>query len=53
MDSEQLAGMFDYIQAERLNLHSLVVIGNGYVVAEAYFHPHKQFTRRWCNRPAA
>jgi len=41
MDSEQLAKMFDAIQQSNANIHSLLVIRHGYIVAEAYFHPYQ------------
>jgi len=42
VDSEQLARMIQYIQDQGLNLHSLLIVRNGYVVTDAYIHP---FTR--------
>ena len=39
MDSEKLAEMLDYIQSNKLNVHSVIVIRNGYVVLEAYAEP--------------
>jgi CubicO group peptidase (beta-lactamase class C family) len=42
MDSEQLARMFEDIQKNQLNLHSLLIVRNGYLVTEAYFHPYTQ-----------
>jgi len=41
VDSEQLAKMFDAIQQKNANIHSLLVIRHGYIVAEAYFHPYQ------------
>ncbi|MGE5602511.1 MAG: serine hydrolase [Nitrososphaerales archaeon] len=40
MDSAQLAAMFDAIDAKHLNLHSVLIIRNGYLVTEAYFTPY-------------
>jgi hypothetical protein len=37
MDSEKLAKMMDYIVSRKLNLHSLLIVRNGYLVTEAYF----------------
>jgi len=37
MDSQVLAKMKDAIQEKKLNLHSLLVIRNGYLVSENYF----------------
>jgi CubicO group peptidase (beta-lactamase class C family) len=41
VDSEQLAKMFDAIQQKNANIHSLLVIRHGCIVAEAYFHPYQ------------
>ena len=40
MDSELLAKMFEHIAQNQINLHSVLIIRNGYVVTEAYFHPY-------------
>jgi CubicO group peptidase (beta-lactamase class C family) len=45
MDSEQLAQMFDTIQKQKINLHSLLIIRNGYMVTEAYFDPYNAHIR--------
>ena len=42
MDSAKLAAMFDAIESQHLNLHSVLIVRNGYVVAEAYFAPYSQ-----------
>lgn len=42
MDSEVLAGMFQQIEDDQLNLHSLLIVRNGYIVTEAYFAPYTQ-----------
>ncbi|HII80645.1 MAG TPA: beta-lactamase family protein, partial [Methanosarcina sp.] len=39
MDSEKLAELLDYVQENDINIHSLLVIRNGYVVTDAYFYP--------------
>src|SRR6266536_4562221 len=39
MDSEQLAKMVDYIRRNNINIHSILVIRNGYIVTEVYFDP--------------
>lgn len=41
LDSEQLVRAFDYIQEEDLNIHSIMVIRNGYQVLNAHFYPYK------------
>jgi len=38
MDSELLVAMFDYIEQQNADVHSVLVIRNGYVVTEAYFY---------------
>ncbi|HLO29825.1 MAG TPA: serine hydrolase [Anaerolineales bacterium] len=40
MDSAQLARMFEYIDSHEIPLHSLLIIRNGYLVTEAYWHPY-------------
>ena len=40
MDSELLAKMFEYVEQNQINLHSVLIVRNSYVVAEAYFHPY-------------
>ncbi len=45
MDSEQLAQMLAYVDQQRINLHSLLVVRNGYLVTEAYFQPYNQDIR--------
>lgn len=42
MDSEQLAQMVQYVQDQGINLHSILVVRNGYVVTDAYIHPFSQ-----------
>ena len=38
MDTEKLAQMLDMVTQQNLNLHSLLIIRNGYIVSEHYFH---------------
>jgi CubicO group peptidase (beta-lactamase class C family) len=40
MDSGKLADLFDRIESRKLNLHSLLVVRNGYLVTEAYYFPY-------------
>lgn len=40
MDSEILSVMFAAIREEQLNLHSVLVVRNGSLVLEAYYHPY-------------
>jgi hypothetical protein len=39
MDSGQLVKMMDYIVSRKLNLHSLLIERNGYLVTEVYYFP--------------
>ena len=38
-DSEKLAEAPDFLQEEDVNIHSLLIIRNGYIVTDAYFCP--------------
>jgi hypothetical protein len=40
MDSDQLVRMFEYIEANDIPLHSFLIVRNGYLVAEVYWHPY-------------
>ncbi|MBI4585346.1 MAG: serine hydrolase [Planctomycetes bacterium] len=40
LDSGKLAETFDYIHDHDLNIHSLLIIRNGYLVLEATFYPY-------------
>jgi CubicO group peptidase (beta-lactamase class C family) len=40
MDSEKLAQMVEHIQQEQLDLHSLLIVRNGYLVSEIYAYPY-------------
>ncbi len=42
MDSDKLREALDYIQQRDLNIHSLLIVRNGYVVLEAYFYPYNE-----------
>jgi CubicO group peptidase (beta-lactamase class C family) len=42
MDSPILASMFDSIQAQQANIHSLLIVRRGYLVTEAYFYPFRR-----------
>jgi len=42
MDSELLVTMFDYIAEQDAAVHSVLIVRNGYLVTEAYFHPYHQ-----------
>ena len=47
MDSEKLAEMVAHIQAEQRNLHSLLIVRNGYLVSEIYGHPYTAGQTHW------
>ena len=40
MDSAQLVRMFEYIEDDNVTLHSLLIVRNGYLVMEVYWHPY-------------
>ena len=40
MDSDQLAKLFDFVEENEINIHSLLIVRKGYVVLEAYFFPN-------------
>jgi CubicO group peptidase (beta-lactamase class C family) len=40
LDSNKLADVVEYVRAQKINLHSLLIVRNGYVVLEAYFYPY-------------
>ncbi|MCK4471518.1 MAG: serine hydrolase, partial [Anaerolineae bacterium] len=42
MDSELLVATFDYIAEQDAEVHSVLIVRNGYLVTEAYFHPYHQ-----------
>jgi len=37
-----LLAMFDYIEQQTADVHSVLIVRNGYVVTEAYFYPYRQ-----------
>lgn len=45
MDSELLAKMLEEISAKNTRIHSVLVVRNGYMVTEAYFHPYTRDTK--------
>jgi CubicO group peptidase (beta-lactamase class C family) len=40
LDSNKLADIMDYIRGHNINIHSLLIVRNGYVVLDAYFYPY-------------
>ncbi len=49
MDSEILAKMFDYIRKENYDIHSVTIIRNGYLVADAANYPFAQDLKHQLN----
>ena len=45
LDAQKLAAMLKAVQEKNLNLHSLLIIRNGYLVSETYFGSYQQDTR--------
>lgn len=45
MDSELLARMLEEISANQTRIHSVLIVRNGYMVTEAYFHPYTPDTK--------
>jgi hypothetical protein len=50
MDSNLLAQMLEEINTNETNIHSVLVIRNGYLVTEAYFQPYTRDTKMHINR---
>jgi CubicO group peptidase (beta-lactamase class C family) len=46
MDPRKLALMLEAVDQEKLQLHSLLVIRNGYLVSETYFPPYSESSRQ-------
>ncbi len=44
MDSTALQQMFETIEAQPITVHGVVIVRNGYIVAEKYYSPYKQDT---------
>ncbi|HEX9970824.1 MAG TPA: serine hydrolase, partial [bacterium] len=42
IDSDQLAKVFDFVKENDVNIHSLILVRNGYLVLEAYFYPNSK-----------
>ena len=42
VDSNKLADTLDYIRNHEVNIHSLLVVRNGYIVMDAYFYPYRR-----------
>lgn len=45
LDPEKLQQMFEAIEDQDLALHSVLIVRNGYIVAEMYYAPYEQDTR--------
>lgn len=44
LDSEELVKAFDFIRENKINIHSMLIIRNGYVVLDAIFYPYTRGT---------
>jgi len=44
MDAAKLAQMLEAVKEQRIPLHSLLIIRNGYIVSETYFEPYQPET---------
>ncbi|MBN1487509.1 MAG: serine hydrolase [Anaerolineae bacterium] len=53
MDSQILLQMLDYIDERQANIHSIIIVRHGYIVAEIYFHPFDKHTPHYINSCAA
>jgi CubicO group peptidase (beta-lactamase class C family) len=40
LSSAELAKAFDFIRAQQVNIHSMLIVRNGFLLLEAYFHPY-------------
>ena len=45
MDSNLLAQMIEEISSEKMRIHSVLIVRNGDLVTEAYFHPYTRDTK--------
>ena len=45
MKSDVLADMLQYIRDKKLNLHSITIVRNGYLVMDNYFYPYSKNTK--------
>jgi CubicO group peptidase (beta-lactamase class C family) len=45
MDSELLAQILEEISTNETSIHSVLIVRNGYMVTEAYFHPYTRDTK--------
>ena len=52
MDSSLLAQMIEEINTKQTQIHSILVIRNGYLVTEAYFHPYARDYKSQIQLPA-
>ena len=49
MDSQKLAAMLAKIKERKIDVHSLLVVRNGYLVSETYFELINKTLNRTCN----
>jgi len=46
MDSGAILKMLNYIISQQQNYHSILIIRNGYLITEAYFHPYHRMVKQ-------
>lgn len=49
MDSDILNNLFTEIESQGLDIHSLLIVRNGYLVADAYYYPYQKEYRHLLN----
>ena len=50
MDSEQLARLLEYVEQRDIDMRSVIIVRNGYIVLEAYYYPfHADLKNRVCS----
>ena len=49
MDSAKINEMFNYIKLSKLDIHSILIVRNGYLVTEGYFYPYRKEYRHILN----
>ena len=42
LQSAELVKLFDYVKEKNINLNSIIIIRNGYMVLESYFYPYQK-----------
>lgn len=52
IDSAKLDEMFKYIEKSKFDIHSILIVKNGYMVTEAYYYPYKKEYKHIINSAA-